>query len=112
MTNRPARGVRHYRRAAQNEKEYEWLPNNLATMLPRRGQFEEAAWFYEHVLRLNRWYGQAYVGLGNIASIKKRWKEAQEWFKEAAEAEPQSSNAWYLLANAYSDQTMYQEAMN
>lgn len=129
VTDRPDRGLRWYQWAVAHEREYEWLANNIATMLPRRMRGPDVghyvAWFYERILMLNPWYSQASVGLGNLALSRaaqakaqgetlvanRYYREAQERFKQSTEGEP-NPGAYYLMGNAYADQGNHKEAVD
>lgn len=118
LMHRPDDGLRWYKRAAANEREYEWLSNNIATMLPRRGKGFEAEWFYEWVLDLNPWYTQALSGLGNIALAQagkakrdgdqdlanRYFEKAQGFFRQSTEKGEPNPGGYYFLGNALADQ--------
>lgn len=104
-------GLKFYRLAGEKEKEYEWLANNMATMLPRHGMLEYSKEFYHIALELNPYYTQAYIGLGNIALVQKRHKEAENYFKKALVIEPNIPLVHFFLGNIYSDMKKPKEAI-
>jgi tetratricopeptide (TPR) repeat protein len=105
------KGIKFYKLAADNEKEFEWLLNNMATMITRRGMPKEAKYFYEKIIILNPWYTTAFIGLGNFALAEKNIVAAENYFKRAVEIEPTSAYAHFNLGNIYSEQKRNIEAI-
>ncbi len=122
----PDDGLRWYKRAVAHEREYEWLANNIATMLPRREKGMEAEWFYEWVLDLNPWYLQALMGLGNIAlargntakarhdtlTAEHAYAKAKDYFLQSTERGEPNPGAFYYIGNMFADQGKHKEAVD
>ena len=67
--------------------------NNLALLLTKRKQHEEALTLYREVIRIDPRYGNAYVGMGVALGQMRRYAEALKMFEQALALEPDSPTA-------------------
>ncbi len=74
---------------------------NLAVLYEGQGQKEKAAEHYHQALSFNPDDFLSCVNLGNHAVQRRDWSEALNWYKKAADIEPNSDGVHCNLAGAY-----------
>ncbi|MFC1837669.1 tetratricopeptide repeat protein [Thermodesulfobacteriota bacterium] len=83
----------------------------LANALERKGQFEEAAYYYNETLNLNpRNADEIHFNLGNVYVAQRKLPEAVLHFREAVSLSPETAIMRLNLANALSVQGQFYEA--
>ena len=75
----------------------------LAELEFQEGHFDRAKALFNSVLKLDADQTAALVGLGKIASLEKKYREAVNYFQKALDLEPEATVVHYLLGLSYRD---------
>ena len=79
--------------------DYAGAHNNLGNILANRGDFENAVWHYQEVLRINPEDVDAHNNLANVLAAQGKLDEAVRLYTEAIRINPGYANAHYNFGN-------------
>lgn len=88
--------VRHYQAAIQQAPDFYPARNNLGIRRLQEGNMKEAEDEFRRVLELNSNSAQAYLNLGNVLYITRRYEEAKHTLEDGLRREPTSALGHYL----------------
>jgi tetratricopeptide (TPR) repeat protein len=83
----------------------------IANSLAKNLQFEEAEKYYNLALVVDENYRDAIVGLGVVNFQKSNYTACEDYFRKALESKPSDPTILTNLANTYSAQGKYNEAL-
>jgi tetratricopeptide (TPR) repeat protein len=85
--------------------------SGIANSLAKNLQFDEAEKYYKLALVIDENYHDAIVGIGVINFQRSNYEACEDFFKNALKQKPQNSMVLANLANTYSVQGRYSEAL-
>ncbi len=91
--------VRHYQAAIQQAPEFYPAHNNLGIRRLQEGDMKAAEEEFRRVIELNANSAQAYLNLGNVLYVTRRYSESKQVLEEGLRRAPTSGMGYYLLAS-------------
>jgi tetratricopeptide (TPR) repeat protein len=105
-----ARAEPLYRQILQSDPNHVSVLNNLAALLLKRGQLDEAIACLRLALRVQPDYAMGHINLGNALKDRGQWSEAVQSYRQAARIAPHMPEAHYNLGNALLEEGNFVEA--
>ncbi len=103
-----------YFHKAEKFMDHPYLPQNIASLYLKRGEYEQAISYLEQAIKYQRNKKSMLplqIELGNSYLILKDYKNAERHFGEAIKNFPENAEAYYKLALAYVNQNKKEEAI-
>ncbi|MBV8140798.1 MAG: tetratricopeptide repeat protein [Verrucomicrobia bacterium] len=110
LYNRPEAAMTFLHRAQDIDDSNPVINLNVAIALTEQSDYSGAMKLLKKILHDNPKTALAYLYMGRIHFIQKKYGEAQEYAMKAVDLDPQLLDAWLLIVNAASEQKKFDEA--